>query len=162
MLVASGSVDGTVRVWDYVTGTVNQILRHNNSVRCVRFFSQNRVVSGGHESDVHIWDLSTGNQQVRYIIGGFHTLPSQPSQISGLDVSFDGTLLAAATIEGIVQVWPDISISDTEQQNETLDTYAVESVAFSPSGAQAVSASINTVQVWASMIRAPQFSQMVF
>lgn len=62
-LIASGSEDKTVKIWDASTGTVLRSLRgHGHSVTSVFFSPDSKfVISSGKDKTVRIWDVETGN-----------------------------------------------------------------------------------------------------
>jgi WD40 repeat protein len=57
-LVASGSSDRTVRLWDPATGAVRRTLEgHSDAVRAVAFSPDGRLVaSGSGDRTVRLWD----------------------------------------------------------------------------------------------------------
>ncbi|KAI0157283.1 hypothetical protein GGR57DRAFT_510865, partial [Xylariaceae sp. FL1272] len=58
-LIASGSDDGSVRIWDAATGTTQHMLAmESNWVYCVAFSSRGHVAAGTDEGHVIIWDSS--------------------------------------------------------------------------------------------------------
>ena len=61
-LVASGSLDKTVRLWDAVTGAPLQTLEgHSDWVSSVAFSPDGKLVaSGSHDETVRLWDAVTG------------------------------------------------------------------------------------------------------
>jgi WD40 repeat protein len=63
-LLASGSQDNTIRVWNAGTGTEVRALRgHTGAVTGVRFSADGgRIISSGHDSTLRIWDAATGRQ----------------------------------------------------------------------------------------------------
>jgi WD40 repeat protein len=64
-LVASGSIDNTVRVWDVQTGKCEHTLEsHSNSVQSVVSSADGtRVASGSRDKTVRVWDMQTGECQ---------------------------------------------------------------------------------------------------
>ena len=68
---ASGSRDGTVRVWDHRKRACLRVLRgHTTEVFAVRFTSDGRyVLSGGADGTVRVWQASTGKSVAVYFAG---------------------------------------------------------------------------------------------
>ncbi len=62
-LIASGSEDKTVKIWDVATGTILRSIRgHGNSVTSVFFSPDSKfVISSSKDKTVRIWDVETGN-----------------------------------------------------------------------------------------------------
>ena len=60
--LASGSADGTVRLWDALTGAhVRTLEGHTSGVRGVAFSPDGRTLaSGSRDGTVRLWDALTG------------------------------------------------------------------------------------------------------
>lgn len=59
--VVSGSMDGTLRVWDPTTGQCLQTLEWNNiCVNCVSVLLDGHVASGSWDNILRVWDITTG------------------------------------------------------------------------------------------------------
>jgi WD40 repeat protein len=109
-LLASTSVDGTVRLWDLVAHRELATLPGHLGWAWGAAFSpdgRRLATGGGYPKDaVKLWDVATHRELV--------TLPSD-GQIS-YEVSFspDGNILAATSIDGIAHLWRAPSWAEIE------------------------------------------------
>ncbi|OOO09066.1 WD-40 repeat-containing protein [Aspergillus oryzae] len=135
-LIASGSLDHTVRTWDIDTGALLWTSEHDDFVRVVRFSPNNEfVVSGSGDRTVRLWDAATGKPRETLSAG----------RISSLAVSPDGRLVTAVG-QGL-QLWDKTMDSPIQ----TFEGHAreISGVTFSPNGELLVSCSADgTVRVW--------------
>ncbi|KAH8662952.1 WD40-repeat-containing domain protein [Tricladium varicosporioides] len=142
--VVSGSYDGTVRLWDVVTG--KQVLPalegHTSLVTSVAFSPDGKqVVSGSYDNTVRLWDAATGKQVLPALEG--HT-----SEVSSVAFSPDGKQVVSGSWDKTVRLW---DVATGKQVLPALEghTSQVSSVAFSPDGKQVVSGSWDkTVRLW--------------
>ncbi|PQE18235.1 Vegetative incompatibility HET-E-1 protein [Rutstroemia sp. NJR-2017a WRK4] len=67
-IVASGSHDQTIRLWDTTTGELQQTLEgHSDWVYSVAFSPDGKIVaSGSHDRTIQLWDIATGELQQIY------------------------------------------------------------------------------------------------
>ncbi|HST52628.1 MAG TPA: caspase family protein, partial [Pyrinomonadaceae bacterium] len=105
-LVASGSADNTVRLWDAETGReLRSLAGHKAYVRAVAFSPDGRtLVSGSTDGSVRRWDVSTG--QTGATIEGVGSIIS-------LAFSPDGRALAAGTMDGAIKLLDAATWSET-------------------------------------------------
>jgi WD40 repeat protein len=139
--LASGSADGTVKVWDARTGQeVRTLAWHTLTVSSLAFSPDGaHLASGSDDHTVKVWDVGTG-QELRTLRG--HTM-----QVRSVAFSPDGAHLASGGDDNTVKVWN----VGTGQELRTLrgHTKWITSVAFSPDGANLVSGSYDdTLKVW--------------
>jgi WD40 repeat protein len=108
-LLATGSIDGTVRLWDMNSGEEVQRLRGDfepiiPTVMYDVIFSPDGTLviagAGGHrqsEDAIWIWDVETGDLVA--------TLKGHFGGVYGIDISADGATLISASWDGTVGVW---------------------------------------------------------
>lgn len=94
-ILASGSYDSTIKIWDIETATLLRTLTgHTLGIRCLQF-DNTKLASGSLDGTVKIWDLETGNQLC--------SLSGHTGGVIGLH--FDGTLVASGSVDTTVRVW---------------------------------------------------------
>lgn len=114
-ILASGSTDGTVRLWNTTTGKELAIIStgHTSSVKALAFTVDNAMLcSGASNGTVQIWDVRTGKE---------FPSPSFPHQdmTTVLGFSFDATIFASNGIETDVKSEGKTTISLWSENNET-------------------------------------------
>jgi tetratricopeptide (TPR) repeat protein len=97
--LASGSFDGTVKIWDPATGMEKQTLYgHTNKVIDVSFTPDSKyLASASDDWTVKIWEVATG-REVRTLIGHVNS-------VCHTDFSPDGNYLASCAGDQMVKVW---------------------------------------------------------
>jgi WD40 repeat protein len=98
-LLASGSWDRTVRLWEVATGKERAVLRgHENEVRGVAFSPDGKLLaSGSWDRTVRLWEVATG--EPRAVLQG-HT-----GGVMGVAFSADGKRLASGSMDETVRLW---------------------------------------------------------
>jgi uncharacterized delta-60 repeat protein len=150
-VVASGSYDNTVRVWDALTGKEIARMTHGGPVYALAFSPDGKVVvSGSEDYTARVWDAATGKEIARMTHNG---------PVYTLAFSLDGRYIVSGgcdeynsqqiCIKGSARVWE--AMTGNEIARMTHDG-AVYSVAFSPDGKYVISGSDDhTARVWNSM-----------
>lgn len=92
-LAASGSRDGTVRLWDVRSGRVVRTLGgHSGTVYSVLFVSD-KILLSGSQREIKSWDVMTGKV--------LRDIPS-PRSVTSMSLSADAKMLAFAAIDHVV------------------------------------------------------------
>jgi WD40 repeat protein len=94
--LASGSYDGTIKVWDFRTSREIATLKSNKVQSLALFMDGKRLVSVGQDKTVKLWNMAS-LQQV-----GSLTLPSEVNSVA---VSPGGRVLAAGSSDGKIRLW---------------------------------------------------------
>jgi WD40 repeat protein len=98
-MLASGSFDGSVRLWDVAEGNLLATVHaHSGTAWGVALSADGRLLAtSGVDGLVRLWDTS-GPQLLATLEG--HTGP-----VYGLALSADGQLLASGSFDGTVRLW---------------------------------------------------------
>ena len=141
-LLATGSWDGTVKLWDVVTERDIATLKgHTGPVSSVAFSSDgSTLATGSWDRTVKLWDVETERN--------IATLKEHTAGITSVAFSSDGSTLATGSWDRTVKLW-DVA---TRQNIATLKghTGPVTSVAFSSDGSTLATTGLwdRTVKLW--------------
>jgi serine/threonine protein kinase len=139
--LASGSLDGTVRVWRMSDRTLLHSLEaHTSGVRVVTYSPDGTTLTSGMgDGTVKVWRVRDGTL--------LHSLEHHTYGVTSVVYSPDGTTLATASDDDTVKVW---RVRDgTLLHSLEAHTNNVNRIAYSPDGTTLVSASDDdTVKVW--------------
>ncbi|KAH7464215.1 Vegetative incompatibility protein [Fusarium oxysporum f. sp. matthiolae] len=140
-LIASGSYDKTVKIWDVATGEEERTLEgHTRWVTSVVFSNDGKLIaSGSYDKTVKIWDVATGEEE--------RTLEGHTNLVTSVVFSNDGKLIASGSYDKTVKIW-DVA---TGEEKLTLEGHTrwVTSVVFSNDGKLIASGSHDRlVKIW--------------
>jgi WD40 repeat protein len=126
-LIATGSVDGSARIWAAGTGRKLLTLEgHGGWVFGVDFDPAGEVVAtAGEDGTARLWDATSGRELL--VLSG-HT-----GIIRDVDFSPDGRRLATSSGDGTVRVW-DVGPQGSREQATLAGPDVTPSVAYSPDG----------------------------
>lgn len=140
-LLASGSLDETVRLWDAKTGREMQTFSHSEIVQMVAFSPNGFILfSATFDGIIHCWDIHVGQEVRNFKLDG---------KIIEATLSSDGCLIALVVDYNMIDLWN----IETGQKVRTIggDDEEVYSIAFSPDNSLLASASgrkSEIVRVW--------------
>ncbi|MGK3992753.1 pentapeptide repeat-containing protein [Sorangium sp. So ce1024] len=140
-LLAAGHEDGSVRLWDAVTGQAIRAMHgHLNAAMGVAFSPDGLLLaSGSSDCTVRLWEVRTGR--------ALRTLEGHTHGVRSVAWSPDGQALASGSSDKTVRLWE----VGTGRALRVLKghTLGVRSVAFSPEGEVLASGSSDkTVRLW--------------
>lgn len=139
-LLISASNDKMIKVWDLSDGTlINTLKGHEASVNAVTITPDRKfIVSGSYDRTLKVWDLSNGQL--------LHTFRSYVDNVRALDISPSGKHIISSSGK-YLKVWN--LYSRVELPDPIGHGSAVNTMAVTPNGRQAISASENGIlKVW--------------
>ncbi len=150
-LLAAGTRDGTINLWDVATGTLRQwpagtdtVTGHSETVETVAFSPDGKsLATGSIVVGIKLWDVATG--KLTKTLTSIHP-PTFPSAWS-VAFSPDGKLLASGMDDGTIGLWdmPTGNLKKTLKGHESI----VSCIAFSPDGKLLASGSWDkTIKLW--------------
>jgi WD40 repeat protein len=139
-LLATSSVDSTVKLWRVVDGRLVGTLRHPEGVTSIAFSPDGRaLVSGSYDATVRVWDVRDGTLT--------RSLKGHTGTVWTVAFSPDGQRIGSGGEDKTIKIW---RASDGSLLN-TLRGHALNvwSVAFSPDGELVGSGSFDkTIKLW--------------
>ncbi|QTR50994.1 WD40 domain-containing protein [Candidatus Thiothrix anitrata] len=140
-VIASGSGDNTVRLWEAATGKELKTLSgHSDSVYALAYSPDGKVIaSGSDDNTVRLWDAATGK--------ALNTFNGHSDSVSTLAYSPDGKVIASGSGDKTVRLW------DTAT-GKVLNTFSghsdsVSALAYSPDSKVIASGLADgTVRLW--------------
>jgi len=125
-LLASGSWDNTIKLWDVANGSeVRTLSGHSAIVHGIAFSPNGKLLASGSEDvTIKLWDVASGAE--------LRTLRGHSNWVNSIVFSPDGKLLASGGWDSVIKLW-DVA-SGRELRAFNGHTNPVFSVAFSPDG----------------------------
>jgi F-box/WD-40 domain protein MET30 len=94
-ILATGSYDNTIKIWDIETGECIRTLRgHTMGIRALQF-DDTKLISGSIDSTLKVWNWRTGEC--------ISTYRGHTGGIVGLN--FEGNILASGSVDKTVKIW---------------------------------------------------------
>jgi WD40 repeat protein len=139
--IASGGLEGTVRVWDSKSG--QELFKGRSaSVTAVAYSPDgSRIATSCRDRTVKVWDSKSGQE--------LFSLRGHSDSVRAVAYSPDGSRIASGSADRTVKVWD--SRSGQELFSVNGHSGGVNAVTFSPDGSRIASGSFDrTVKVWGS------------
>ena len=139
--LATGSDDGTARLWHVETGAEAVVLQgHRGAVNGVAFLSGGaQIATASADGTVRIWEVGSGRQST--------ILRDHEGPVNSVATSLNGDLLVTASDDTTVRLWHTASWVPVAVL-EGHDTY-VNSARFAPDSQFLVTASFDTtIRIW--------------
>ncbi|KAJ1555544.1 hypothetical protein HK405_000663 [Cladochytrium tenue] len=146
--LASGSWDGTIKLWEAATGQLIRTMEaHSDVVQSVAFSGDGKtVVSGSWDHRIKLWGVATGRL--------LQTLEAHSERVWSVAFSSDGRMVASGSSDGTIKLWEvatgwPLRTSGNQVRTLTGHSDVVRSVAFSSDGFTVASGSKDkTVKLW--------------
>ncbi|PLN81768.1 WD40 repeat-like protein [Aspergillus taichungensis] len=140
-VLATGSRDKTIKLWDTNTGALQQTLKgHSSRVKAVAFSLDGQtLVSGSEDNMINVWDTSAGAVQ--------HSFSDRSGKMTSMDISPNGHLIAFGFNNGTIHLWD----ANTRVMRQTFKNHtgAMRAVSISPDGQLLVSSShVGATKIW--------------
>ncbi|KAI9799958.1 MAG: hypothetical protein M1825_004329 [Sarcosagium campestre] len=94
-ILATGSYDATIKIWDVETGEELRTLRgHESGIRALQF-DDTKLISGSIDRSVKVWNWRTGDC--------ISTYTGHSGGVIGLH--FDASILASGSVDQTIKIW---------------------------------------------------------
>jgi WD40 repeat protein len=139
--IGSASWDGTIKIWNVLSGQLRQTLTgHSDNVTAVAFSPMETIAASvSEDTTVKTWEVQSGQER--------KTLRGHLNRVSAVAFSPDGSIVASASWDRTVKLW-DLALEDV-RWTLTGHLGRVTAVAFSPIEIVVASASEDaTAKLW--------------
>jgi len=140
-LIASGSDDKTIKLWDIETGRqLRTLWGHVDAVWSIAFSPDGKkIISGSSDKTVKVWDVQTGRE--------LESLTGHSKLVKTVAFSPNGRLIVSGSYDKTIKLW-DV-VGGRELKTFTGHANTVEAVAFSSDAKRIASGSSdNTIKLW--------------
>lgn len=94
-ILATGSYDATIKIWDTDTGEELRTLSgHRSGIRCLQF-DDTKLISGSRDGTIKVWNWRTGDCISTYT----------GHQSGVISLHFDSTTMASGSMDNTIKVW---------------------------------------------------------
>jgi WD40 repeat protein/uncharacterized caspase-like protein len=140
-LIASGSFDKTVILWDAESGKqLRSFEGHSEFITSVALSHDGRLLASGSTDDtIKLWQVSVGRE--------LRTLAGHTNNVLAIAFNADDSILASTSVDKTLKLW---NVKDGKELHTlTGHTETINAVAFSPDGKFIASASDDkTLKIW--------------
>jgi len=140
-LLASGSEDKTIKLWDVANGReLRTFSGHSGGINAVAFSPDGKVLaSASQDKTIKLWDVTSGRE--------LQTLTGHSKAVNAVAFSPEGKLLASGGGDNTIKLWN--AVSGRELQTLSGHSEAVNAVVFSPDEKVFASGSWDeTIRLW--------------
>ncbi|RMZ91515.1 hypothetical protein DV736_g1240, partial [Chaetothyriales sp. CBS 134916] len=94
-ILATGSYDATIKIWDLDTGEeIRTLTGHTMGIRCLQFDEQ-KLISGSLDKTIKVWNWRTGECKATY----------HGHSDGIISLHFNGNILASGAADNTVRLW---------------------------------------------------------
>jgi WD40 repeat protein len=140
-ILASGSRDNTIKLWDVKTGKVIKTLNQDSiSILSISFSPDGKTLaSGSSDKAIKLWNVATGKE--------IKTLNGHSNTVRSVSFSPDGKTLASGSDDKTIKLWNVTTGKEIKTLNGHSDL--IYSVSFSPDGKTLASGSEDKIiKLW--------------